>query len=184
MGWTFSYEWHDKKDLVSYLTRDRDGYKTLRKCCRGQTLYALHEATHDLGVGGLASVRGEQPLRFIAVYRLSRADGMWGYKAMDESCGPNYYDCPLVYLKEASPAEEVGGYAASWREGVQRRAEDRKKKNSKKPKTGEKWTLVGCTIPHVKIISAQPLRGAYQGVAYRLTKSRLGEKVEEVAAAV
>jgi hypothetical protein len=169
MGWTFSYEWHDKKDLVSYLTRDRDGYKTLRKCCRGQTLYALHEATHDLGVGGLASVRGEQPLRFIAVYRLSRADGMWGYKAMDESCGPNYYDCPLVYL---------------WREGVQRRAEDRKKKNSKKPKTGEKWTLVGCTIPHVKIISAQPLRGAYQGVAYRLTKSRLGEKVEEVAAAV
>ena len=81
-------------------------------------------------------------------------------------------------------AEEVGGYAASWREGVQRRAEDRKKKNSKKPKTGEKWTLVGCTIPHVKIISAQPLRGAYQGVAYRLTKSRLGEKVEEVAAAV
>jgi hypothetical protein len=89
----------------------------------------------------------------------------------------------------------VGGYAASWREGVQRRAEDRKKKNSKKPKTGETWTLVGCTIPHVKITSAQPLRGSYQGVAYRLTKSyqgvayrltksRLGEKVEEVAAAV
>ena len=172
MGWTFSYEWDDKKDLVSYLTRDRDGFKTLRKCCKGQTLYALHEAT-----------RGEKPLRFIAVYRLSRADGMWGYKDMDESCGPNYYDCPLVYLKEASPAEEVGGYAASWREGVRKCAEDRKKKNSKKPKPGERWTLVGCTIPHVKITSAQPLRGSYQGVVYRLTKSRLGERLEAVTAA-
>lgn len=182
MGWTFSYEWHGKKDLVSYLTRDRDGFKTLRKCCRGQTLYALHEATHNLGVGGLASVRGEKPLRFIAVYRLSRADGMWGYKDMDESMGPYYYDCPVSYLDQAH--EPMNDIAREWRAEVRRLAGERKKKNSKKPKTGETWTLAGHTVARVKITSTRPLLGSYQGVVYRLTKARLGKKVEEVAAAV
>ena len=42
----------------------------------------------------------------------------WGYKPMDESCGPCYYDCPLAWLDLASPAEVIGGYSASWRAKV------------------------------------------------------------------
>lgn len=37
-------------------------------------------------------------------------------KAMDESCGPCYYDCPLSFLDRADPP--VGTYAPAWRAQV------------------------------------------------------------------
>jgi hypothetical protein len=40
----------------------------------------------------------------------------WGYKGMDESVGPCYYDCPLAYLDMVPQAE--GPYAQAWREKV------------------------------------------------------------------
>ena len=43
--------------------------------------------------------------------------GEWGYKLMDESMGPNYYDCPLRLLDMASDPMP-GTYAADWRAKV------------------------------------------------------------------
>ena len=57
-----------------------------------------------------------------------------GYKDMDESVGPCYYDCPLKFLKKASPPE--GEYAIGWREKVvqwhKTSAADRKRMNEMK----------------------------------------------------
>lgn len=40
----------------------------------------------------------------------------WGYKDLDEICGPYYYSCPLKYL-DLVPIETYGGND-EWRENV------------------------------------------------------------------
>lgn len=42
--------------------------------------------------------------------------GQAAIKNMDESCGPYYFDCPLVFLDRADPP--TGPYAGPWREKV------------------------------------------------------------------
>ena len=58
----------------------------------------------------------------------------WGYKDMEESCGPYYYSCPLKYLRMV-PLEQYGGND-SWREQVvlhhQRSAEKRRMRRAVK----------------------------------------------------
>ena len=66
--------------------------------------------------------------------RHSKHDEGWGYKDMEESCGPYYFSCPLKYLRMV-PIEEYGGNA-SWREQVvlhhQRSAEKRRQRRAAK----------------------------------------------------
>jgi len=38
-------------------------------------------------------------------------------KNLDESCGPNYVNCPISYLDVAQPAPSAE-YAVRWRQGV------------------------------------------------------------------
>ena len=35
----------------------------------------------------------------IVLYLLKKESGCWGYKGMEESCEPFYYDCPLEFLE-------------------------------------------------------------------------------------
>jgi hypothetical protein len=166
MGWTFPYD-ASRRDVIAELTTDRvtDGrvFKTLRKCFRGNTMYALHESGPE----------GETR-KWLAVYLLQRSQGSWGYKDMDESMGPYYYDCPVSYLDAAD--EPVSDTARDWRNECRSRAAARA---AKKPRKGETWTLVGCRIPHVKILSLKPLRGMAKGTVYKIKRSLLGDKLEE-----
>ena len=50
----------------------------------------------------------------------------WGYKDMEESCGPYYFSCPLKYLRMV-PIEQYGGNA-SWRNEVREYHERRRNK--------------------------------------------------------
>lgn len=165
MGWTFPHG-ASRSDVINELTAeqhtDRRTFRTLRKCFRGNTMYALHESEPVEG----------PTVRFLVVYLLQRSQGDWGYKDMDESMEPYYYDCPVSYLDAATePASE---HARKWRAEVRERAAVRA---SKKPCKGETWTLQGCSIPEVKITSLKPLRGLAQGQVYRIKRSLLGEKV-------
>lgn len=167
MGWTTVYG-ASRRDIIDELTRDETNekrvYRTLRKCFRGNVMYALMES----GPHG-------ETTKWIAVHLLGR-DGNrgWGYKSMDETVGPIYYECPVSYLDAADPA--TAEYAIEWRKTVREGA-------AKKPKKGETWTLVGCNIPEVKITSLKPLRGRYAGVTYKIKRKLLGEKRNETAAA-
>ena len=62
--------------------------------------------------------------------RYSKHDGAWGYKDLEEMCGPYFFSCPLGYLRMV-PIEEYGGNS-SWREQVvlhhQRSAEKRRQR--------------------------------------------------------
>jgi hypothetical protein len=69
----------------------------------------------------------------------------WGYKDMDESCGPNAKNCPLKYLELAPWTEEYhgrnGDYAKNWREEVKAYWRKRKEASSiaKKMKPGAEF---------------------------------------------
>ena len=65
--------------------------------------------------------------------RYSKHDDGWGYKDLEEMCGPYYFSCPMKYLAMV-PIEQYGGNA-SWREQVvlhhQRAAEKRARRVAK-----------------------------------------------------
>lgn len=167
MGWTFPYG-ASRSDVIDELTREQKTanggiFRTLRKCFKGNTMYALHETGPE----------GETR-KWIGVYLLQRSGGDWGYKDMDESMGPIYYDCPVSYLDQAD--EPSNEYAKQWRAEVRRLAAVRK---AKKPKKGETWSLPGCSIPSVKITSLKPLRGSHRGTTYKVKRGQLGEKLPD-----
>ena len=90
-----------KADIVAELKRE---YQTIKACVRGNVMYAI--------------VRGSTHPTVIGVFLLSKAGGDWGYKPMDESVGPFYWNCPLAYLNEVPDPRE--GYSTKWRENVRR----------------------------------------------------------------
>lgn len=106
MGWSFSCNTsHGRKDLIEQLRRpSRFGPDTelLQACAIGNHHWYLAR-TKGVTWIGLDLMQGG-----------GRTMG-WGYKNMDESCGPNYYDCPISYLDKAS---EPTGYAIAWRAEV------------------------------------------------------------------
>jgi hypothetical protein len=104
MGWTFNY-YGGKKELVAQLrdtSRFTAGTKLLQTRVIGNRHWYLAETNGkkwiglDLMKGGMGSG--------------------WGYKSMDESAGPYYFDCPVTYLDKADVAP--GPHAAAWREKV------------------------------------------------------------------
>lgn len=111
MGWLFG--WNTRKELADHLISG-NGVRTLKHCFKGNNLWAVQEYTHP---------ETNVTTRFIALYLLRgrnkpsfdyHSDG-WGYKDMDESAGPYYYNCPLAYL---DMVPDPGGYATEWRAKV------------------------------------------------------------------
>ncbi len=168
MGWLFTHN-QSKRELIARLaapeSNKRRRWHTLAHCLRGNRLWAVVE------------VVGEQETRlerYIACYLLAydKSCRGWGYKDMDESLHPFYYDCPLGYLAMASIACEA------WREQVRAYYA-----RLRRPfEVGQKVTLVRSRLPWVRITSLRPLRGEHGGVVYRLPRALLGEVIEKAAA--
>lgn len=110
MGWLFG--WHTRKDLIRHLTQNNmaEGSKMLAHCCVGNNLWAVQEYTNHDG----------ELVRFIALYLMrghnNSRDG-WGYKDLDEGCGPVAVNCPLKYIDMVKDFEPRS-YAKEWREKV------------------------------------------------------------------
>lgn len=89
----------------------------------------------------LKQVPGEADRVFAAIYLTcgkSRWDGsIWGYKGMDESMLPYYFDCPASILSLLTPTD--GERANEWRECCRKRLADkaRMSKEAKERKTGK-----------------------------------------------
>jgi hypothetical protein len=122
MGWTFAYSTsYDKKALIADLRRaDRwaPGTELLKACTVGNRHWYLARTAGVTWIG-LDLLAGG-----------GRESG-WGSKAMDETVGPNYYDCPISYLDLASAPT---GYAVAWREAV--RKQHAAKRATHKPAAG------------------------------------------------
>ena len=89
MGWLFNARWETKRDLLAELTRNEPHRTCLASCVRGTTLWSVWEI-----------VNGDLVSRYIGCDLLQKGSSGqgWGYKDMDESCGPYYYSCPLKYF--------------------------------------------------------------------------------------
>lgn len=167
MGWLYTQD-ATRADIINELTHervnDRGVFRTLRKCFRGNTMYALHES------GPPGNLK-----KWICVYLLQRNGKFgWGYKDIEETMGPYYYDCPVSYLDEADPPTTET--ATKWRDEVRAKSNQRA---SKRPKVGEIWKLIaGCCPRQIRITSLRPLRGESSGSMYRLKRRHLDERVD------
>jgi hypothetical protein len=111
MGWLFG--WDDRKALIKHCVEDMgENYKRIAHTCTGNNLWAVFERLEN----------GLPKYRFIALFLMQnggKGHG-WGYKDMDESCGPCEKNCPMKYFELAPFNAEYNGagYAAKWRDEV------------------------------------------------------------------
>lgn len=126
MGWMSG--WRSRSELVNHLTYpqkwEKDGQqqelRVVKKCFRGNNLWTIMERFVD----------GKQTDKFIVLFLLRRfGQDDWGYKDIEESCGPMYYNCPVKWLDEVP--EPDSGYVAAWREEVRNAAKRPKNSRSK-----------------------------------------------------
>lgn len=108
MGWTYYQATYYKKDG----TIDR------LEQCRAEFRKYPSWATivKDIIVGNVyyAAMKSSKSGEIWALIVVTETDGNeFGYKDMDETCGPYYYDCPIGILKLLSPIENK--YAQEWR---------------------------------------------------------------------
>ena len=118
MGWTSYIATHYKNGKVdckaemdSRLTQhEHDGYpelNVLKSAIKGGTYYAAVQIKHN-GVQ-------EKVLGVVALISTKWHDGMnFGYKDMDETMGPGYYDCPKTILDLLTPTDSE--WANEWRQ--------------------------------------------------------------------
>lgn len=95
-----------KDNLVDYL----------RSRARWGSDYTIVSATVKGDRHWYRARRKSDGVEFVGVdllYKATSTDPDWGYKPMDESSHPAYYDCPVTYLK-GLPAP-INDYAKSWR---------------------------------------------------------------------
>lgn len=81
----------------------KEEYPSMIKSCRkGRTLWGILEC--------------KDGVKLIGCFLLIPDKWGWGYKPMDETGGPCYYDCPKAYLKEVDPP--LNEWSAEWRKKV------------------------------------------------------------------
>ena len=126
MGWLFG--WDTRKQLVDHLCGDA-WVKTLKRRFVGNTLYTVHSYKQTDGT----------VIKYACVYLLKGRSNTrygWGYKDMDETMHPYYYDFPVSWLDLLSPTDSEN--ARKWREEVRKRAE-----KLARVKVGTTWAYAG-----------------------------------------
>jgi hypothetical protein len=114
MGWSFTYG-ATRQSIVNDILKGFDPKVKIldhASTCYGKRLWVTIE--HD----SLAPI--------VILYLLDKSKGCgWGYKDMDESMGPYYFDCPLRLLKGNGMHNE---FSIRWREKVRAYHNQRKEK--------------------------------------------------------
>lgn len=140
MGWYYTQD-STLKSIIEECTANwehtrEDGThvkcETLTKCFRGAV-------THKGVLWAVCQHTTTRPNGEVVVQKWIRCDLLqrqngygWGYKPMEESMGPYYYNCPEKYLKMVPVANQ------EWRDGVveyhaRRRAKRAEKKSKQRP---------------------------------------------------
>ena len=117
MGWLFFHNVRSRSELVKLLRDEANktpGFEILKSSVTGNHMWSLLQITGKDG----------KQVRLVTLDLLSKQGDQWGHKALDESVGPYYYDCPLAYLEHLT--EPVNENAAVWRAKVRMHWEQRK----------------------------------------------------------
>jgi len=118
MGWT-TYPSITRRELIADILRglnhenENSKLAVIAHCMVGNNMWGVCERTMKTGE------RAGEAYRFIVLYLIRRyGPDEWGYKDMDEDCGPNEVSCPLSYLDLAPATTHLGEYSKAWRERV------------------------------------------------------------------
>ena len=104
MGWMWTYA-YGEKNKQKLMTEELEKYgdiKVLKSSMKGSEYYA-------------ACVSARKPEEVWAIVCLVKLDknGDWGYKDMDETMGPCYYNCPKAIIDLLT--ETTNEWALEWR---------------------------------------------------------------------
>ena len=174
MGWTYMEKPSNiKKWFEDTLTWETDNYLT--KCLKSHILLREGYAA----IEQINKTTGEREV-FAAIWlfhykRSDFDDYNFGYKEMDESVGPYYYNCPASILDLLT--ETKNEYAIEWRN------KNREVLSNKKPRPkieiGKTYTVLNSSLEQVRIVDK--IRGfwigVYGGCRYKIRSTRLGELV-------
>lgn len=101
MGWLcHSGNYSSVKDYADCEITGSEKHKLLERSVYGKEVYSLFENV-------------ETGMRYIALHLVTRGEGEWCRKDMDESCGPYYYNCPEYILVQSTVTHPT---AVEWRE--------------------------------------------------------------------
>jgi len=135
MGWL--HGWDSKQELVDHLTDPKEFSSALMPKHRlvGNHLWLVLQGNE----------KADKPWATVMLCLISCDKGQWGYKDMDESAGPSYYDCPVLLIKlveSMAGGEPPNEYAKNWRQKCRDYAA-RRKENSKPKVAGTVVELYG-----------------------------------------
>jgi hypothetical protein len=169
MGWLFPYHTSTKASLVEDVTKEITA--------SGNTIVA----TKSVGKGLWMLVTPKNLDKPIIVFYLMEKVGTWGYKDMDESMHPYYYDCPVAWLEKAPVLSQP------WRDGVM--AHINKKielKEAAKKIVANKayrvkgsWKFRGYPLTELYVTSTNPCLGRCNGDIIKISR-KLKAALEEL----
>ncbi len=114
MGWLFKYDCHTKQELVDHLVNN---FKFTDIAVRGNVLYGVTATIRNVTDNFGDIIQNPDGGKVIIICLLScdrsnRNYPMWGYKDMDEDCGPCVYACPERILAQSTVPDSRGWRAA------------------------------------------------------------------------
>jgi len=157
MGWLFSNAFRNTTDIKNELNRQRGNLKIVdqKMTSYGRHIWTLFETP-----------TGE---RFINLDLCEyNNDYGWGYKDMDESVGPCYYDCPMSLIEKAG--KTLHHTAQTWRDAV----EAHHQKASRKLKEGMTIRLYGNTYTVLEA-GRQKIVRREDGRIFKLNRKNVGQ---------
>jgi len=168
MGTTFCSEWRTKAQLVAYLnTSLSPGYTLIKHSVVGNHLWQLFSRPDGTRLIGLCLMS-------------SGGRHGWGYKGVNETAHPHYYDCPMSLLNAAHPAQNDS--SAEWRKRVIAHHEWKRKLKDSPAKAG----LVVPYGPHSYRLTRDLARRGWMasrlpdGAIFRMTSRQVKEGLENL----
>ena len=184
MGWTHCFTspyavWKNGGTVMPPASRQKeiDRMLTWESKDKDGNILSTHKVLKSSMVGAVyyAAVTTEKPGKetevwaavFLTCGRVKHDGCIWGYKDMDETMHPYYYDCPASILALLTPTDSK--CANEWREGCRRKIAERaeRRKNGPKPLYAPK----GVEVRNERgswILSSEHCRrySGYSGVRY------------------
>lgn len=132
MGWTFPYSTTTKKRLVDEILSDyrhHPNWKIIKTALVGSCFWmALHSLKTDE--------------KFIVLYLMEKHDGTYGYKDMDETMHPFFYNCPVSLLDmTTSPKNEANPWRIEMRKKYAEKTAKRNERKANPAKVGDMVTV-------------------------------------------
>lgn len=156
MGWTFVHRSTRASIIAEVLSSSF--HETVDHVIHGNVIYAIKRVQDRDDIP--AERRGQQYIAVILISGRGDPGYQYGYKLLDETMGPCYYDCPLRFLDSVPCPDST--YAVEWRAAVRKHHAEgaARRRFLRALRVGDTVTLVdGCRPASLRITCAEPLKG-------------------------